>query len=71
MPGTLVDVLVQPGQEVAEGALVAVVDAMKMEYQVTASVAGSVLAVFVEKADSVNADEVLLEIGSLSGVATA
>ena len=68
MPGTVVDVLVQPGQRITGGAPVAVIEAMKMEYQVTASVAGTVLAVFVQKGDNINRDEVLLEIDSLAGV---
>jgi pyruvate carboxylase subunit B len=68
MPGTVVDVLVQPGQRITEGAPVAVIEAMKMEYQVTASVAGTVRAVFVQKGDNINPDEVLLEIHSLAGV---
>ncbi len=63
MPGTVVEVMVQPGEHVAAGDPVLVIEAMKMENEVPAPVAGTVKAIYVSKGDSVNPDEALLEIG--------
>jgi biotin carboxyl carrier protein len=45
MPGRVVQVLVSPGQVVAAGQALVVVEAMKMENDVTAPVAGTVIEV--------------------------
>ncbi|WP_295389864.1 sodium-extruding oxaloacetate decarboxylase subunit alpha [uncultured Thiodictyon sp.] len=62
MPGNIVDVLVKEGDSVAAGQPVLVAEAMKMETEIQAPIAGTVSAVFVIKGDAVNPDEVLLEI---------
>ena len=62
MPGTIVDVLVKVGDAVKEGDPVLVTEAMKMETEVHAPIAGKVAAVHVAKGDSVNPDEALIEI---------
>ncbi len=62
MPGTVVDVLVKPGDSVKAGDPVLVTEAMKMETEVQAPISGTVAAVYVEKSDSVNPDETLIEI---------
>ena len=62
MPGTIVAVTVQPGDHVKAGDPVLVIEAMKMENEVPAPVAGTVRSVYVAKGDSVNPDEALLEI---------
>ena len=62
MPGTIVDVLVRPGTQVRAGDPVLVIEAMKMENEVPAPIAGKVKAVNVSKGDSVNPDEALIEI---------
>ncbi len=62
MPGTIVDVLVKAGDKVKAGDAVLVIEAMKMENEVPAPVAGTVKAVNVAKGDSVNPDEALVEI---------
>jgi len=62
MPGTIVDVLVNVDDEVKAGDPVLVTEAMKMETEVQAPIAGKVTAVHVAKGDSVNPDEVLIEI---------
>jgi pyruvate carboxylase subunit B len=62
MPGTIVDVLVKVGDAVKEGDPVLVTEAMKMETEVHAPIAGKVTAVHVVKGDSVNPDEALIEI---------
>ncbi len=61
-PGTLVRWLVEDGTEVADGDAVAVLDAMKMETQVTAHRAGT-LAHAASVGDSISADAMLARIG--------
>jgi pyruvate carboxylase subunit B len=62
MPGNIVDVLVKEGDRVEAGQPVLITEAMKMETEIQAPVAGQVTGVFVQKGDSVNPDEVLVEI---------
>lgn len=62
MPGTIVDVLVTEGARVNAGDPVVVTEAMKMESEIQAPVAGTVKAVHVRKGDRVNPDEALVEI---------
>jgi pyruvate carboxylase subunit B len=62
MPGNIVDVLVREGDEVTAGQPVLVTEAMKMETEIQAPIAGKVTGVFVQKGDSVNPNEVLIEI---------
>lgn len=62
MPGNIVDVLVKEGDSVTAGQGVLVTEAMKMETEVHASVAGVVKAVYVVKGDRVTPGEVLVEI---------
>jgi pyruvate carboxylase subunit B len=62
MPGTIVDILVKVGDAVKEGDPLLVTEAMKMETEVHAPIAGKVTAVHVVKGDSVNPDEALIEI---------
>jgi len=62
MPGTIVDVLVEPGKKVKVGDPVLVIEAMKMETEVHAPISGTVLSVYIVKGDSVTPDEALVEI---------
>lgn len=62
MPGTIVDVLVKVGDVVKAGDPVLITEAMKMETEIQAPIAGKVNAVNVKKGDSVNPDETLIEI---------
>ena len=62
MPGNIVEVLVQVGDAVAAGQAVLVTEAMKMETEVHANIAGTVQAVHVVKGDRVTPGEVLIEI---------
>jgi pyruvate carboxylase subunit B len=62
MPGTIVEVLASVGTQVKAGDPVLVIEAMKMENEVPAPIAGTVTAVHVGKGDSVNPDEALIEI---------
>jgi propionyl-CoA carboxylase alpha chain len=57
MPGLLVDLLVQPGQQVAAGEKLAVIEAMKMENILTAAQDGTVKDVLAKKGDSLAVDQ--------------
>jgi pyruvate carboxylase subunit B len=62
MPGTIIDVLVGVGDKVVAGTPVLITEAMKMETEIQAPVAGTVTAIHVNKGDAVNPDETLVEI---------
>ncbi len=62
MPGTIIDILVSIDDQVKAGDTVLVTEAMKMETEVHAAINGKVTAIHVEKSDSVNPDEALIEI---------
>lgn len=62
MPGNVVEVLVKEGDSVTAGQGVMVIEAMKMEMEVHASVDGTVNAVYVAKGDRVTPGEILIDI---------
>jgi pyruvate carboxylase subunit B len=62
MPGNIVDVLVKEGDQVKAGQAVLISEAMKMETEIQAPIAGTVKAVHVAKGDRVNPGDVLIEI---------
>ncbi|EFQ83779.1 Carbamoyl-phosphate synthase L chain, ATP binding domain protein [Aeromicrobium marinum DSM 15272] len=62
MQGTVVKVAVEDGQEVAEGDLVVVIEAMKMEQPITAHKAGTVSGLAAEIGATVGAGAVIAEI---------
>ncbi|CAN5915396.1 biotin carboxylase N-terminal domain-containing protein [soil metagenome] len=59
MPGKVVKVLVDMGQEVAAGAALIVLEAMKMEHTVRAADAGTVRAIHVTVGEQVDSDRLL------------
>jgi acetyl-CoA/propionyl-CoA carboxylase, biotin carboxylase, biotin carboxyl carrier protein len=61
MPGSVIAVQVASGAEVSEGAVVVVVEAMKMEHSLTAPVSGRV-EVLVSVGDQVTVDQVLARL---------
>ncbi|MXS83531.1 sodium-extruding oxaloacetate decarboxylase subunit alpha [Nitrosomonas oligotropha] len=63
MPCNILDVLVKIDQKVTAGQPVLITEAMKMETEITAPISGIVKAVHVIKGESVNPNEVLIEIG--------
>lgn len=63
MPGTILDVKVAQGQQVAEGEVVAILEAMKMENEIVAPSAGTIASVNVAKGAAVEAGDVIVSIG--------
>ncbi|MDR1969313.1 MAG: acetyl/propionyl/methylcrotonyl-CoA carboxylase subunit alpha, partial [Burkholderiaceae bacterium] len=61
MPGLLVQVAVQPGQEVKAGERVAVIEAMKMENVLFASADGVVKAIKTQQGESLAVDQAIVE----------
>ena len=62
MPGKIIRVLVEVGQQVQDGQPVCVLEAMKMENELHAHQSGAVQAVHVKPGDDVEKDQVLVEI---------
>lgn len=62
MPGTMLDVKVSVGQEVSQGDVLCVLEAMKMENDIVAPRDGKVASVNAPKGASVNAGDVLVSL---------
>jgi acetyl-CoA/propionyl-CoA carboxylase biotin carboxyl carrier protein len=62
LQGTVFKVVVEQGAEVAEGDLICVIEAMKMENEITAHRAGKVTSLTIKEGDAVNSGDVLATI---------
>jgi acetyl-CoA/propionyl-CoA carboxylase, biotin carboxylase, biotin carboxyl carrier protein len=62
MPGKIIRLLVSTGDEVAEGDVVCILEAMKMENELKATRAGTVTALYVQPGQDVEMGAVLAEI---------
>lgn len=62
MPGTILNILVKEGARVKSGEVLLILEAMKMENEITSPVAGTVKKIAVSKGGSVNTGEVLVII---------
>ena len=62
MPGTILSFTVSVGDIVSEGQVVAILEAMKMENELTAPASGKVKSIHVEKGSSVIENQVILQI---------
>ena len=60
MPGTILKVNVAPGQAVKKGDVLCVLEAMKMENDISAPQDGTIASVNVQKGASVQTDEVIV-----------
>lgn len=61
MPGLVLQVLVEPGQEVAKGDSLLILEAMKMENVIKATGEGRVSAISVQEGEAVTKGQVLIE----------
>lgn len=62
MPGNIWEVLVKEGQEVKEGEVLLILEAMKMENEITSPRAGVVASILTEKGAAVNTGDKLVLI---------
>lgn len=62
MPGKIVDVLVEPGAIVSEGEALIILEAMKMQNEIISPVSGIVKEVPVRQNETVNKEDILVEI---------
>lgn len=69
--GVVVNVLVSVGDEVAAGATIAVIEAMKMEQTVVAPATGIVAGIYVEAGDAVDATQVIAAVRADDSVSAA
>ena len=60
MPGSVLDVKVKEGDLVNDGDVLLVLEAMKMENELTASKSGTIMQVLVKKGDTVNSGDPLI-----------
>jgi biotin carboxyl carrier protein len=63
LPGRITRVAVAPGEAVAAGSALVMIEAMKMENELRASAPGTVMEVRVQAGQAVNAGDVLIVIG--------
>jgi glutaconyl-CoA/methylmalonyl-CoA decarboxylase subunit gamma len=62
MPGKIVEILVNEGDKITAGDPVLILEAMKMQNEIQASVSGIVLSIAVKQGQTVMKDEILFEI---------
>ncbi|HKK47056.1 MAG TPA: acetyl-CoA carboxylase biotin carboxyl carrier protein subunit [Balneolaceae bacterium] len=62
MPGKILEILVNEGDEVELGQPVAILEAMKMENELKAPISGVVESIFAAKGDSLEKNAAILEI---------
>lgn len=60
MPGSVIEVKVKEGDAVKDGDVLLILEAMKMENELTASQAGTVAQILVKKGDTVNSGDPLI-----------
>ena len=63
LPGNVLKVLVSEGDSIAEGDVIAVVEAMKMETEIKSPVSGTVKSVEIEVGNKVQTGQVLVTVG--------
>lgn len=62
MAGNMWKIIVNVGDEVAEGEDVAILESMKMEIPITAEESGTVSAIKVNEGDFINEGDVIVEL---------
>jgi biotin carboxyl carrier protein len=69
MPGSIVRVLVDQGDQVAAGDVLLVLEAMKMENELKAPISGVVTSIHVQSGQTVEMNALLAEIEALDASA--
>ena len=62
MPGTIVNVVVKPGDKVTKGQVLLILEAMKMENEIMSPRDAVVVGVHVSKGDSVDSGKLLISL---------
>jgi len=62
MPGKIVDILMEEGAKVKQGEAMLILEAMKMQNEITSPVSGKVKKVHIKQGDIVNKEDLLIEI---------
>ena len=62
MPGKIVEIMVEEGSEVNEGEPIIILEAMKMQNEISSHISGNVKTIAVKKNETVMKDDILIEI---------
>jgi biotin carboxyl carrier protein len=62
IPGTVLDILIKPGQSVTKGEDLMILDAMKMQNKLKCIMDGKVKSIAVKKGDKVSKGSLLMEL---------
>ena len=62
IPGTVLDIFIEPGQKVTKGQDLMILDAMKMQNKLKCNMDGKVKSIAVKKGDKVSKGTVLIEL---------
>ena len=62
IPGTVLDIFIEPGQSVSKGEDLMILDAMKMQNKLKCNMNGKVKSIAVKKGDKVSKGTVLLQL---------
>jgi biotin carboxyl carrier protein len=62
IPGTVLEILVEKGQDVRKGEDLVILDAMKMQNIMKCTIDGTIRKIFVNKGDKVSKGTILLEL---------
>lgn len=62
LPGTIIDVLVKPGQDIKQGKTLVILEAMKMMNKIVMPANGKIKTVHVKKGDVIAKGRIIVEI---------
>jgi pyruvate carboxylase subunit B len=62
LPGTVILIAVRVGQEVEEGELLVILEAMKMQNRILVPISGTVSAIYIKEGDKISKKHLLLKI---------